>query len=204
MSDLNNDLGFISSEVDPIFSSSPASEISSDDIENWDSKQSSLGYTPENILNKENSTLDDSTSKYPTNNLVKTNLELKANLLDLSDVAFSGNMSDLNNNDSYVQDEDYVHTDNNLTDSLKSNYDTAYTNNHTHSNKLDLDQVNKNFTITYNNGQLIQKTYSSNDYITFSYNLDDTINQIKYYTSENVLYNTKTAQYSNDLFIGWI
>jgi len=36
-----------------------------------------LGYTPENQANKENTTLDSSSTKYPTNNLVKTNLDLK-------------------------------------------------------------------------------------------------------------------------------
>jgi hypothetical protein len=35
------------------------------------SKQNSLGFTPENVANKENTTLDSSTTKYPTNRLVK-------------------------------------------------------------------------------------------------------------------------------------
>ena len=37
-------------------------------------KQGLLGFTPENVSNKENLTLDNSTTKYPTNNLVKTTL----------------------------------------------------------------------------------------------------------------------------------
>lgn len=37
-------------------------------------KQDALGYTPENVTNKENTTLDFSTTKYPTNNLIKTTL----------------------------------------------------------------------------------------------------------------------------------
>lgn len=36
-----------------------------------DAKQNSLGFTPENEANKENTTLDTSTTKYPTNRLVK-------------------------------------------------------------------------------------------------------------------------------------
>jgi hypothetical protein len=36
-----------------------------------------LGFTPENVANKENTTLDNSTTKYPTNNLVKINNELQ-------------------------------------------------------------------------------------------------------------------------------
>ena len=43
--------------------------------------QTALGFTPENLANKENTTLDTSTTKYPTNNLVKTNLDLKQNIL---------------------------------------------------------------------------------------------------------------------------
>lgn len=38
----------------------------------WSGKQNALGFTPENVANKENTTLDTSTTKYPTNNLVKT------------------------------------------------------------------------------------------------------------------------------------
>jgi hypothetical protein len=34
-----------------------------------------LGYTPENVANKEDVTLDSSSTKYPTNNLVKTSLD---------------------------------------------------------------------------------------------------------------------------------
>jgi len=37
--------------------------------------QAPIGYTPENQANKENTTLDNSSTKYPTNNLVKTNLD---------------------------------------------------------------------------------------------------------------------------------
>ena len=46
-----------------------------------------LGFTPENVANKENTTLDTSTTKYPTNNLVKTNIDTKA---ALSSPAFTG------------------------------------------------------------------------------------------------------------------
>lgn len=40
-------------------------------------KENSLGFTPENVANKENTTLDTSSTKYPTNNLVKTNIDAK-------------------------------------------------------------------------------------------------------------------------------
>jgi hypothetical protein len=41
-----------------------------------------LGYTPENVANKENVTLDSSSTKYPTNNLVKTSLDSFADDVD--------------------------------------------------------------------------------------------------------------------------
>ena len=40
-------------------------------------KQNSLGFTAENIANKENTTIDTSTTKYPTVNLLKTGLDTK-------------------------------------------------------------------------------------------------------------------------------
>lgn len=41
--------------------------------------QAALGYTAENSANKENSTIDTSTTKYPTVNLLKTGLDAKIN-----------------------------------------------------------------------------------------------------------------------------
>ena len=47
-----------------------------DDIEALlDGKEDSLGFTPEDEANKENTTIDNSTTKYPTVNLLKTGLE---------------------------------------------------------------------------------------------------------------------------------
>lgn len=43
---------------------------------NWSVLETNIGYVPENVANKENTTLDNSPTKYPTNNLVKTNLDL--------------------------------------------------------------------------------------------------------------------------------
>jgi hypothetical protein len=48
-------------------------------------KEDSLGFTPENVANKENTTIDTNTTKYPTVNLLKTGLDTKQdqdNLLD--------------------------------------------------------------------------------------------------------------------------
>ena len=45
---------------------------------NWAIQQNNIGYTAENQANKENSTLDTSTTKYPTNRLVKEQVDLKA------------------------------------------------------------------------------------------------------------------------------
>jgi hypothetical protein len=40
-------------------------------------KQNDLGYTPENVANKENGTIDNNITKYPTINLLKTGLDTK-------------------------------------------------------------------------------------------------------------------------------
>jgi hypothetical protein len=45
----------------------------------WNGKQDALGFTPENISNKENTIIDNSTTKYPTVNLLKTGLDAKQN-----------------------------------------------------------------------------------------------------------------------------
>ncbi len=44
---------------------------------NWDLIENTLGYTPENTANKENTTIDANTTKYPTVNLLKTGLDTK-------------------------------------------------------------------------------------------------------------------------------
>lgn len=46
--------------------------LTTTDWTTFNGKQAALGYTPENVANKENTTLDTSSTKYPTNNLVKT------------------------------------------------------------------------------------------------------------------------------------
>jgi hypothetical protein len=43
--------------------------------------QTTLGFTPENVANKENTTIDTDTTKYPTVNLLKTGLDLKQDTL---------------------------------------------------------------------------------------------------------------------------
>lgn len=48
--------------------------LSQTDYNTFNNKQNALGFTPENIANKENLTLDNSATKYPTNNLVKNTL----------------------------------------------------------------------------------------------------------------------------------
>ena len=50
------------------------------------SKQNSLGFTPENVSNKENTTLDASPTKYPTNRLLKEVIDLKLDKVTTSGV----------------------------------------------------------------------------------------------------------------------
>lgn len=49
-------------------------------------KQNNLGYTAENVVNKENTTLDNSITKYPTNNLVNNYVTEKRKLLNAGSV----------------------------------------------------------------------------------------------------------------------
>lgn len=63
----------------PTASATNTGKLSSTDWSTFNGKQDAIGYTAENVANKENSTLDTSSTKYPTNNLVKTNVDLKAN-----------------------------------------------------------------------------------------------------------------------------
>jgi hypothetical protein len=59
----------------PSASATNRGALTSSDWTAFDSKQNALGFTPENVANKENTTLDNSSTKYPTNNLVKTFLD---------------------------------------------------------------------------------------------------------------------------------
>lgn len=56
----------------------PSEKVVSDALA---AKQNALGFTPENVANKENTTIDTSTTKYPTVNLLKTGLDSKQNVL---------------------------------------------------------------------------------------------------------------------------
>lgn len=49
--------------------------------------------------------------------------------------------SQLSNDSSFVSDSNYVHTDNNLSNALKTAYDLSATNTHTHNNKVILDNI---------------------------------------------------------------
>jgi len=61
----------------PTASATKRGALSSANWQTFNSKQNALGFTPEDVANKENTTLDTSTTKYPTNNLVKTTIDLK-------------------------------------------------------------------------------------------------------------------------------
>lgn len=49
--------------------------LSQGDWSTFNSKQAALGFTPENVANKEDTTLDTSTTKYPTNRLAKSYID---------------------------------------------------------------------------------------------------------------------------------
>jgi hypothetical protein len=72
----------ISASVSPVWGGITGSLINQTDLQNaLNLKQNSLGYTAENVANKENSTIDTSTTKYPTVNLLKTGLDSKQETL---------------------------------------------------------------------------------------------------------------------------
>lgn len=65
----------------------------------WNGKQDALGYTAENVANKETSALDTSTTKYPCNNVVKTAVDLKADKTNLNALVFDTTPSGLTHTD---------------------------------------------------------------------------------------------------------
>ena len=50
-------------------------------------------------------------------------------------------ISQLSNDSGFISDSNYVHTDNNLSNALKTAYDLSVTNTHTHNNKVILDNI---------------------------------------------------------------
>jgi hypothetical protein len=62
-------------------------------------------------------------------------------IADLGDLAFLDKVTASEMPTDTVFDANYVHTDNNLTNDLKSNYDTAFSQTHTHANKTQLDAI---------------------------------------------------------------
>jgi hypothetical protein len=64
----------------PTASAANRGALSSADWSTFNGKQAALGFTAENSANKENSTIDTSTTKYPTVNLLKTGLDAKLGL----------------------------------------------------------------------------------------------------------------------------
>ena len=80
----------LATKVDKVTGKGLSTNDLTDTLKNtWDNKQDALGYTPENVTNKETTALDTSTTKYPCNAVVKTALDLKAN--DSSVVHNTGN-----------------------------------------------------------------------------------------------------------------
>ena len=70
-------------DIDPLLAADsdllvPSQKAAKSYIDNGlSNKQNALGFTPENVANKENTTLDTSTTKYPTNRLTKEYADAK-------------------------------------------------------------------------------------------------------------------------------
>lgn len=85
---------------------------------NWNILNSNISYVPENVANKENTTIDTSTTKYPTVNLLKTGLDTKAPTASptfTGTVTFPTGLTGVLRADSGV-----VSTDSNVTDLVDS------------------------------------------------------------------------------------
>lgn len=95
-------------------------------------KQNSIGYTPENTANKENTTLDTSSAKFPTNNLVKTYV----------DTGLSGKQDSLG----YTA-ENAANKDTDTT--LAANSDTNYPSQKAVKTYIDLDLSGKGKVVDY-------------------------------------------------------
>lgn len=79
---VNGQTGIVVLDADDISDSLTTNKfVTSAEKTTWNGKQDTLGFTPENVANKENTTLDTSTTKYPTNRLVKEVTDSKQNTL---------------------------------------------------------------------------------------------------------------------------
>ena len=142
-SDLVNDSGFISQEIDPIYSSSAASEITSNDITNWNNKSDFSGdyndltnkpvipdvsnYVTKDTNELENYTLTNDLSSVATSNDYD-DLDNKPSLFsgDYNDLTnkptlFSGNYNDLTNKPNIPSKTSDLTNDNNFIDNTVNN-----------------------------------------------------------------------------------
>lgn len=146
-----NDANYISTETDPIFNASPARGITSTDINNWNSSHGST-WKPSNYALLEtytqtNSNIADAvTKKHSHTNLSSLN-NIKSNGTSTEFLAGDGvyrTVTTTENEPLFKASAAYSITSGNIV-----NWNTAYTNNHTHSNKSLLDTYsNLNSSIT--------------------------------------------------------
>jgi flagellar basal body rod protein FlgC len=77
----------------------------------WNAKQDALGFTPENVANKETTALDTSTTKYPCNNVVKEAVDAKQDALGYTaENAANKKTSLTDNSDTYYPTQKAVKT----------------------------------------------------------------------------------------------
>lgn len=122
-SQLTNDSGYLTSESDPVYSASPASGITSSDISNWNDKQDELisgtnikTINGTSILGSGNITTPDDDTTYSLSKSGGT-VTLTGSDGSTSSVSVPTATSDLTNDSNFVSDANYVHTDNNFTNS---------------------------------------------------------------------------------------
>lgn len=142
VSDLTNDSGFITSytETDPLFSNSPASNITNNDINNWNNKTSFSG------------DYNDLTNK-PSIPTVPTNLSSFVDDLGSSPVhthsQYLTSHQDISGKVDKVAGKEL--STNDFTNTYKDNVDSNTSARHTHSNKSVLDNISSADITNWNN-----------------------------------------------------
>lgn len=131
----------LQSESDPIFSASPASGITSANITSWNNKV-------DKVEGKGLSTNDLTATLKSNYDAAYSNTHTHSNKSVLDNIK-STDIISWNNKVDSVSGKGL--SSNDLTNTLKSNYDTAYSNSHTHSNKSILDNISSTTISGWNN-----------------------------------------------------
>lgn len=121
-SDLTNDSGFLTSytETDPVFSASPAADITAADISSWDAKSDFSGSYNDLTDKPTIPTVGNATLTIQKNGTNVQTFTANATSNKTANITVPTKTSDLTNDSDFVEDASYVHTDNNYTTAEKN------------------------------------------------------------------------------------